>query len=40
MDILLKILTYGIFKPKNKHTIEFIETDFEHYLINNYSDAR
>jgi hypothetical protein len=24
LTIILKILTYGIFKPKNKYTIEFI----------------
>lgn len=24
IDIILKILTYGIFKPKNRYTIDFI----------------
>lgn len=33
---MLKILEYGVFKPKNKTTLEFIEQDFEHYLINHY----
>ena len=36
---MLKILEYGVFKPKTRASQEFIEEDFEHYLINNYSES-
>ena len=34
---MLKVLEYGMFQEKKKATVEFIEQDFEHYLINNYA---
>jgi hypothetical protein len=37
LELSLKILTYGVFKPKNKFSLELIESYFEYYLINNYS---
>jgi hypothetical protein len=37
LPIMLKILEYGLFRPKSKTTLEFIEQDFEHYLINHYA---
>jgi len=36
LEIVLKVLEYGVFKPTSALTNQFIKQDFEYYLINHF----